>query len=443
MGKREMKAADLGGILRAAVVVAVAGYIIAYPNRLRAAGFELREGSADWMANAFAGDTAKAYDASTVWSNPAGMVRLDRNEVDGSIDGIFPSITFSGANFVGPGTTTSGTTSGNLIQSAASGGVYGLWSLTPDFKLGFAADAPFGQRVTNPSSFVGRYQSIVSSISDEAFTISAAYKINEQWSIGGGPVLDVFSARLTQAVNTGPLAALGDPVVDLHGSDVSAGFNLGVLYQPTQDLRFGLDYRSRIRHDIDGSQSVFIPTAISAFAPPVTAALAAQNSSAATSITLPDSVTAGLYWQASTQLALLADLSWTDWSLLKSIDVTPSSPAATPTTIAENWRNTFAVSVGANYRVTRELLLQGGIGFDESPVSDSNRTSRIPDSNRYLIGIGAQYDILPNVTLQVAYAHVFFDSAPVTTQASATSGVLVGTYSNTANTASLGVKVRF
>ena len=116
MGKREMKAADLGGILRAAVVVAVAGYIIAYPNRLRAAGFELREGSADWMANAFAGDTAKAYDASTVWSNPAGMVRLDRNEVDGSIDGIFPSITFSGANFVGPGTTTSGTTSGNLIQ---------------------------------------------------------------------------------------------------------------------------------------------------------------------------------------------------------------------------------------------------------------------------------------------------------------------------------------
>jgi long-chain fatty acid transport protein len=253
----------------------------------------------------------------------------------------------------------------------------------------------------------------------------------------------VFSARLTQAVNTGPLAALGDPVVDLHGSDVSAGFNLGVLYQPTQDLRFGLDYRSRIRHDIDGSQSVFIPTAISAFAPPVTAALAAQNSSAATSITLPDSVTAGLYWQASTQLALLADLSWTDWSLLKSIDVTPSSPAATPTTIAENWRNTFAVSVGANYRVTRELLLQGGIGFDESPVSDSNRTSRIPDSNRYLIGIGAQYDILPNVTLQVAYAHVFFDSAPVTTQASATSGVLVGTYSNTANTASLGVKVRF
>jgi long-chain fatty acid transport protein len=438
-----MNPAEFSGTRRAAVAGAIAACIIAHPNPLAAAGFALREGSADWMANAFAGDTAKAYDASTVWSNPAGMVRLNQNEIDGSLNGIFPNSTFSGANFVGPGIATPGTTSGNLIQSAATGGVYALWNLTPDFKLGFGADAPFGQRVSNPGNFVGRYQSLVSSISDEAFTISAAYRINEQWSIGGGPVLDVFTARLTQALNTGPLAALGDPAVDLHGDDVSAGFNLGVLYQPTQDIRFGLDYRSRIRHDINGTQSVFIPNGISAFAPPVAAALAAQNSSAATSITLPDSVTLGFYWQATTQLALLADIGWTDWSLLKSISITPASAFATPTSIQENWRNTVAVSVGANYRVTQELMLQGGFGFDESPVTDSNRTSRIPDANRYLIGVGAQYDVLPNVTLQVAYAHVFFDSAPVTTQASATSGVLVGTYNNAANTASLGVKVRF
>src|SRR3954454_16955179 len=68
-----------------------------------ASGFQLREGSADWLANAFAGTTAKAYDASTVWSNPAGMVRLDHNEFDASINGVFPNVSFSGANFAGPG----------------------------------------------------------------------------------------------------------------------------------------------------------------------------------------------------------------------------------------------------------------------------------------------------------------------------------------------------
>jgi long-chain fatty acid transport protein len=408
----------------------------------RASSFELREGSADWMANAFAGDTAKAYDAATVWSNPAGMVRLDNSEIDAAVNGIFPSITFSGVNLVGPGRQTPGTTSGNLIQAAATGGAYGVWSVTPDFKVGFASDTPFAQRVTNPASFVGRYQSLVSSITDEAFTFSAAYKINQQWSIGGGPVVDFFSSRLTQALNTGFNGALGDPVADLHGSDVGAGFNLGVLYQPTPDLRFGLDYRSRIQHAVSGTQSIFVPAGYAAI-PPLAAGLAAQNSAANTKITLPDSLTAGLYWQANENLALLADISWTDWSLLQRINVSPASPLAAPTTIPENWHNTVAVSVGANYQLTTGLLLQGGFGFDQSPVTDSNRTSRVPDSDRYILGIGAQYTILPNLTVQVAYAHVFFASAPVSSQASATSGLLAGRYSASAETASLGVKYRF
>ena len=38
-----------------------------------AAGFQLREGSPDWVANAFAGIAAKAYDAGTAWTNPAGV----------------------------------------------------------------------------------------------------------------------------------------------------------------------------------------------------------------------------------------------------------------------------------------------------------------------------------------------------------------------------------
>jgi long-chain fatty acid transport protein len=95
-------------------------------NQTRASGFQLREGSADWMANAFAGDTAKAYDASAAWSNPAGMVRLNQNEIDGSVNGIFPTSNFSGSNSVGSGVTTPGTTGGNLIQAAATAGIYGV-----------------------------------------------------------------------------------------------------------------------------------------------------------------------------------------------------------------------------------------------------------------------------------------------------------------------------
>ena len=45
---------------------------------------------------------------------------------DGSVNGIFPTSNFSGSNSVGPGATTPGTTGGNLIQAAATAGIYGV-----------------------------------------------------------------------------------------------------------------------------------------------------------------------------------------------------------------------------------------------------------------------------------------------------------------------------
>ncbi|MBV9813263.1 MAG: outer membrane protein transport protein, partial [Acetobacteraceae bacterium] len=186
--------------MRTAGVALAAGCGVAASAPAWASGFALREGSADWMATAFAGDAAKAYDAATVWSNPAGMVRLNQSEIDGSLNGIFPTITFSGANFVGPTATTPGRTGGNLIEPAATGGVFGVWSYSPDLKFGIGSTAPFGQRVSNGGDFVGRYQSLVSSITDIAVIAAVSYRINDQISVGGGPVFDYFHARLTQAL---------------------------------------------------------------------------------------------------------------------------------------------------------------------------------------------------------------------------------------------------
>ena len=70
--------AELSRMLRQAITCAIFMSLSASP--VLAAGVALREGSADWTANAFAGETAKAYDASTAVSNPAGLTSLDWNE---------------------------------------------------------------------------------------------------------------------------------------------------------------------------------------------------------------------------------------------------------------------------------------------------------------------------------------------------------------------------
>ena len=344
-----------------------------------ASGFGLREGSADWMANAFAGDTAKGYDASTAWTNPAGMVRLNASEIDGSINGVFPTINFQGVNRTGPTTTTSGTTGDNLIQSAATGGFYGVWSYAQNIKFGLAVDAPFGQRVSNPGNFVGRYQSLVSSISDIAVAPSVAFALDDKLSVGGGPVFDYFTARLTSAINTGALAAVaGDPRADLHGHDLSAGFNLGFMYQATPAFRLGLDYRSRIQHGITGTQSIAVPPLTGALSPATAAQLNFLNTGARTKITLPDSVTLGAYYQITPQWAVMSDVQWTNWSVFDALVVTPVKAGVPGTTITEQWHNTGFVSIGTNYRVLPQLMLQAGVAYDESPVPAAFRTSRIP-----------------------------------------------------------------
>jgi long-chain fatty acid transport protein len=408
----------------------------------QASGFGLREGSADWMANAFAGETAKAYDASTSFTNPAGMVRLNQNEIDGALNYIGPSARFSGQNFVGPGIATPGTQGGNVAQPAATGAVFGVWSYAPSIKFGLSVTSPFGQRVSNPKDFVGRYQSLVSSITDINVTLSAALKINEHLSIGGGPVIDYFHSRLTQALNIGINPLVGDPVADLHGDDTSLGFNLGAMYQFNDATRIGLDYRSRIQHDITGAQYVSVPPLLSAVSPRTAAALGFLNSKAFTKVTLPDSVSLGFYHQIDPRWAVMADLQWTHWSLFKNVTITPSNGAPS-TILPEDWRNTWFGSVGTSYRVLDKLTLQGGVAYDESPVTDSNRTTRIPDYSRFMIGVGATYAVLRNVNLQAAYLHLFSGDAKIDNAASATSGRIVGKYSDTADSASLGVAVKF
>ena len=107
----------------------------------------------------------------------------------------------------------------------------------------------------------------------------------------------------------------------------------------------------------------------------------------------------------------MADLQWTDWSLVETLVIAPVH--APPTVLPENWRNTWFGAVGASFRPTKNLLLQAGIGYDMSPVTNDNRTTRVPDANRFLVGGGVTYGLLDNVNVQFAVAQVISGGARI------------------------------
>ncbi len=423
----------------------------------RAASFGLWEGTTDEMANAYAGQGAKAYDAGAAWANPAGMVRIHRSEIDAAFNYVDPHFAFSGTNSAFPGRTESRT---SAIYGAFVPGSFAIFSLSPDLKLGFAVKSPFGARISYPSGWVGRAQSVASSLTDIAIEPSLAYAVTQRFSIGGGPVVDYISVRQTQDLLPAIGTAFGDIYGDAHGQDWGMGYNVAALYQLDADTRLGLSYRSRIDHRIDVKQTLIelAGLAASPYGPFIRTLIVLANSPGKSfeqgveNFNLPDSVDASFYRQITPDWAVMAEAIWTHWQMFRNITVTTFSTGQSPVGTDFRFHNTIFGSAGASYRPSwlPRLMLQGGAGYDEDPVTDGARTAQIPTESRVLLAAGLTYAVNRNLSLDMAYSHYFCGSARVdstgTTLGSRLQlpeGRLVGSYDNAIDSVSAGVALRF
>src|SRR3954462_13099295 len=99
-----------------------------------AAGLFLTEMGTPDLGTASAGRAALARDAATGFGNPAGMTALDRSQILVGLQALYGDVAFDRDRGA---TTFSGGNGGNAVGWAPGGGLYGVQSVTPDFKLGF------------------------------------------------------------------------------------------------------------------------------------------------------------------------------------------------------------------------------------------------------------------------------------------------------------------
>jgi long-chain fatty acid transport protein len=84
-----------------------------------------------------------------------------------------------------------------------------------------------------------------------------------------------------------------------------------------------------------------------------------------------------------------------------------------PSITQERWRDTWFLSTGTEYRATNSLTLRAGAAWDKSPVREATRTPRIPDADRYWLPAGASWQAMRDLTLSVAYTHIFVDEGRI------------------------------
>ncbi len=407
-----------------------------------AAGFALRETDATSVASAYVGGVSRATDASTVLLNPAGMSLLEYSELEGNAFYVGPSAKFSGQNYFGPGVTTPGTNGNKNISAAATASGYGVWKINDRWAVGYGAATPYGLRMNYPENWVGRYQSLVTSISDYELALAVSYKVTPHLVIGVGPRFGFLQGRFTETANLGALNAYGPTNASLAGNGFGFGYSAGAIYRFDDRTQIGITYRSRISYPVATKLKFAPPLTLSASQPQVDALLAAESGHSKMQVTLPDSVSFGFTHKLSSRWTLMMQGEWTHWSLLQSLNAV-SDHGGLDTTIPVRWHNSWFGGVSASYRVLSNVTLRGGFSYDQSPADIESRFTRAPDASRYTLGFGAEYSPIRQLTMELSFAHLFFASAPISSSSAATAGQIVGEYSNHANVVGLGIRSRF
>lgn len=367
----------IGGVVAASTLLGMVGSVAA-------SGFALIEQNGSGLGNAYAGGAAVAEDASTIFYNPAGMSRLSGRQfvVSGSM--IKPSAKF---------TSSAGTPDGGDAGSwAMVPNAYIAMEVNPKWRVGLGINSPFGLQTKYDSAWVGKTQGIKSKIETINVNPSVSYQANEDISIGLGINYQHIKGELT----SNPAAT---SISTLSGTDAAWGYNLGTLTNLSSQTRVGFAYRSAIKYNLSGQLDFTAP--LTGFSTPVTLAIA-----------MPESFSASLFHQLDAKWDLMTDATWTGWGTFNELRVVrPNGTSAQ--VVPENWRDTWRISGGSNFHYNDHWVARMGIAYDQTPVSDTYRTVRIPDGNRAWLSVGGQYKPGKNRALDFGYAHLFVGNASI------------------------------
>jgi len=436
--------------------VGMAGLLVGMCTTANASAFQLFEYNGVNAGDFGAGAAAIADDASTAYANPAGMVMIPNQQIVLSENAIITDIQFKGTETwrstdpmvpSGYSSTQSGVAQGGGTKFVPA--FHYVTPLSDRWAFGFSVLSPYGLVTNYGTDSVLRYSGTDTELKTIDLSPSIAFKATDKFSVGAGIDAEHLDATFNGVVGAPPSAPAGSPgALDTRslndGSAWGYGWHAGLLYQFTPSTRVGLAYHSQIRFDVNGTSKLEGPLVNELQGGVI------KRHDLHTNITLPPFTELSAYHDFNQQWSVDGSLIYTQWSDFNDVlhiqNVQGVQTVQTPTgsiltyqpvtvSVPMHFRNTWRVAVGANYHPTAKWILRAGAGYDESPVENTYRGVRLPDANRYAVALGAHYQAIKTVGIDVGWTHLFIQNTRV--NFNAVSGAQVanstGTYSNHAD----------
>ena len=385
---------------------------------VRAAGSEITDQGASASGTGGA-STARSNDPGAAYFNPAALA--DGKGLRIGQGTAFALATLNATTAPGaPGPRFDVTASKSLQLIPHLAASYS----SADVTFGLSVHVPFGAAVSWPAGSALRFDAVESSL--RVFRVAPFVgKRFGPVAFAVGPQIDIAELEATRATNM----ILTEGHVHLLLRGVGVGGQAAMFAQPTDELAFGLSYKSRALVPLSGDAAFDLPPAFASQYP---------DQGVTARLKLPDRIALGAAYSLP-RARILADVTYTLWSFNNELSFQFAQPQTPASTQRNAWRDTLAVRAGGEYDVSRMVTLRAGAfvdGLNHPAAPAENLAPSAPDMTRVGGSIGAGLQLTKSTAFDLFYSF-FVLLERTSTSADAT----LATYSGSAHL--FGVGVRF
>ncbi len=396
------------------------------------AGFGIYEASArgNAMGGAVVGETG---DASSNYYNPANNAFATNIQVSAGVTAIYPYCD-------------------HTVDHRSQTRMHTNWFLVPtfyltiplpfDFALGFGSYTEYGLGTHYGQNWDLAGDTQKTTMRQVTLSPTLSYKITDWWSVAAGPRFswiqfenrklpyhgDTLYNDVDKVVAPGVHAKGTVSAPDayhlhskLKGEDWGVGWLAATTLKPTEDVSFGLVYRSQIKHhirgnfDLDGNVSgtatgtlgmyagdTYIPGRDITVSSDVNEKVRVHRGASA-HLKLPRSIVGGVNWNVTPRYRVGASVTWTEWSSVDTINFRIREYGYRQPL---KWNDVWRFGVGMEYDLFDWLAVRGGYAYDMDPSSKHNGTTMIPAGDRHIISTGLGFKLTDNLFLDFGYTFI-------------------------------------
>lgn len=384
--------------LKLTTLAASLALVLGSASSAYAGAFQLFEQDAAGLGTSQATAGASALSAATEYSNPAGMVRFKRAQFTSGMEMIDFYSNFTGSTQ----TVLGGDPTNGLVVGAATGGtkynmvpnIHFVKPLSDKLYYGAGLTVPYGLSTDYGDNSVAAQYATESTIETKNLSQDLAYAFNSHLSLGAGLDIQQFNGEFN--ANEGAYLLDTNQV-----SSTALGWHTGLMYQINSGVRLGLAYHSSITQKATGTGN-YIGT---------------PYSDVKTNFILPAWLTFGAHIDVTHRWSVMSTINYTYWDEVKTLTLEginllgEAHTVVTPT----HFKNTMAISLGTEYKITNKWTGKFGVGYDPTPTQDQYRELRLPDANKSTVAVGVHYQASQQIGFDLGYEHAFVKDAKINT----------------------------